>query len=56
MEWIDKLKSDKALAPVQGAVLDRLWDVIHLDVRFVFKIGDGAGDLQDAIVGSGGQT
>jgi len=37
---VDKLKSDKALAPVQRAVLDRFRDVIHFDVRFAFKIGE----------------
>ncbi len=51
-----KLKSDKTLSPVQSAVLDRFRDVIDLDVRFAFKIGDGAGDFQDAGVGPGGQT
>jgi len=30
--------------------------VIYLDVRFTVKIGDGAGYLQDAIVGPGGQA
>ena len=51
-----QIKSDKALAPIQGAVLDRFRDVIDLDVRFAFKIGDGAGYFQDTVVGPGGQT
>lgn len=51
-----KRASNKALAAIKSAVLDRFRDVIYLDVRFAFKIGDGAGNFQDAIVGPGGQT
>ena len=40
---------------VEAAVLDRLGDVLGLEVGGVFQISDGSGDLQDAVVGAGAQ-
>ena len=37
--------------PVQGAELDRFADVIGGDALRIGQIGDGAGDLQDVVVG-----
>lgn len=42
--------------PIQRAVLDRLRHVRGLDVGVAPKVGDGAGDLQQAVVGAGRQT
>src|SRR5271156_5027160 len=45
-----------ALAPVtavERAVLDRFGDVGNGQLCLAFEVGDGAGDLQDAIVGAG---
>jgi hypothetical protein len=39
--------------PIQTAVLDRFGDVLLMDVPRVVKIGNRAGDLEDAVVGSG---
>ncbi len=38
------------VAAVEGAVLDGLGDV-----GFAAEVGDGAGDLEDVIVGAGGE-
>jgi hypothetical protein len=40
---------------IQGAILDRLQDMRGLNVLSRGEIGDGARDLEDAIVGSGAQ-
>ena len=42
--------------PIESAVLDRFADVIGRDVGRSGKIGDGAGDFQNAIVGAGAQV
>ena len=42
--------------PVQGAVLDGFRDVLGFNVGLAFEIGDGSGDFQDAIVGTGAQA
>ena len=41
--------------PVEGPVLDGLGDVLGLDAGGAGQIGDGAGDLQDAVVGPGAE-
>ena len=41
---------------VQAAVLDGFRDVLGLEIRRIFQIGDGAGDFQDAVVGAGAQA
>jgi hypothetical protein len=41
---------------IEGAVLDGLGDVRDGQVRLTFQIGDGAGDIEDAIVGAGGES
>jgi len=41
---------------IQRAVLDRLRHVRGRDVRVAAEIGDGAGDLEEAIVGAGGEA
>ena len=37
---------------VEGAVLDGFGDVAGLDFLLAFKVGHGAGDAQDAVVGA----
>ena len=39
--------------PVQAAVLDRLGDVLLADMVAGVQVGDGAGHLEDAVVGAG---
>jgi hypothetical protein len=43
-------------APVQTAVLYGFGDVFHGDVAAAGKVGDGAGDLENAAVSAGGQA
>lgn len=38
--------------PVQRAVLDRFEDVVRGDRGGAFEVGEGAGDLEDAVVGA----
>jgi hypothetical protein len=38
---------------VEGAVLDGLAEVLGLDAGRTFQVCDGAGNLQDAIMGTG---
>lgn len=40
---------------VEGAVLDRFEDVVGAELVLSGEVGDGAGDLEDAIVGAGGE-
>ena len=40
---------------VQSAILNCLGDVLGLDVENAFEVRDGAGYLQDAIVGTGAE-
>jgi len=47
------LKRLRAELPVQGAVLDGLGHVGCGEGGFAVQVGDGAGDFQDAGVGSG---
>lgn len=42
--------------PIQGSVLDRFGDVAGVDLLFSRQVGDGAGQLEDAVVGAGGET
>ena len=39
-----------------GAVLDGLGDVLGLDDIRAFQIGDGEGELEDAVEGAGGEV
>ena len=41
---------------VEGAVLDGFGYVFGLDGWRLFDIGDGAGDLEDAVVGAGAES
>ena len=40
---------------IQTSVADGFGDVVALDIRLTGEVGDGAGDLDDAFVGSGGE-
>ena len=42
-------------AAVQRAISHRLGDVLGLDLVVAFEVGDGAGDAEDLVVGSGRQ-
>lgn len=42
--------------PVEAAVLDGFGDVGAGDVVTLFKVGNGAGDFEDAVVGAGGEA
>ena len=43
------------VASVEASIADGLGDVVGLDVRGVVEVGDGAGDFQDAAIGTGGE-
>ena len=43
----------KLTPPIQIAVMNGLGDVIHFDIGLFFKVGYGAGNFQDAIIGPG---
>ena len=45
----------RPVASVEVAVVDGFGDVVGLNLLASFKVGDGAGNLQDAAVGSGGE-
>ena len=45
-----------SVAAVEGAVLDGFGDVLDGDVRLAAEVGDGAGDLEDAVVGAGAEA
>jgi len=53
VEGIPALVSPERGAAVEGAVLDGFGDVVPLDVLRVFEVRDGAGDLEDSVVGAG---
>ena len=40
---------------IQTSVADGFGDVVALDILLTGEVGDGAGDLDDAFVGSGGE-
>jgi len=42
--------------PVERAVRDRLQHVVGADVRGAGEVGQGAGDLEDPVVGAGGEV
>ena len=44
------------IVPIQIPEIDCLGQMPNLDVRVAVEVGDGAGHLQDAVVGSGGKT
>src|SRR5262249_4084398 len=44
------------VSPIQRPVLDRLSDVLAFDLLGCVKVGDGAGQFQDAIMGAGAET
>ena len=48
------LPSSEPEASVQAAVLDGFAEVVRVNVRLAFEIGDGAADLQDPVVRSRG--
>src|SRR5256712_8035956 len=41
-------------APIEAAILNRLADVFRLQVRRPLKIADGAGDLENPVIGPRG--
>ena len=43
-------------AQIQGLILDRLGHVCRSDFRVTAEVGDSAGDLQQAVVGAGGES
>ena len=45
----------RSVASVEVAIVDGFGDVVGLNLLASFKVGDGAGNLQDAAVGSGGE-
>ena len=42
--------------PVQRPILDRLADILRFDMVAGGKVGNGAGHLEDAVVGSGAEV
>jgi Tetratricopeptide repeat len=44
------------IGTIQGAILDGLAEVTGLDVGAAVEVGDGAGNLQDAVVGACRET
>ncbi len=55
----EKLRYAEKLGPVgaiQASVLDGFGDVFGFDVRGVFDVGDGTGNLQDAVVSAGAES
>src|ERR1700683_2322206 len=46
----------RPIRAIQRAILNRLGDMLGLDVRRVFDVGDSAGDFQDAVVGAGTES
>ena len=53
---IPRSRSDRLLSPiaaVQIAIAHRLGDVLLLDLRGAFQVGDSAGHLEDTAVGAG---
>ena len=44
------------IVPVQIPEINRLAQMPDFDVRAAVEVGDGAGDLQDAVVGAGGSN
>ena len=42
----------EVIAAVEVAVADGFHDVVLADLDAAFEVGDGAGDFQDAVVGS----
>ena len=41
--------------PIEAAVLDGLEEMVGADLRFGSKVCDGAGDLEDSVIGAGGE-
>ena len=41
---------------VEASVADGFGDVVALDMLLTGEVGDGAGDLEDALIGSGGEV
>src|SRR6266581_7492481 len=42
-------------APIEAAILNRLAHMLRLQVRHAVEVGDGAGDLEDSVIGPRGQ-
>ena len=49
----DLYSSLSPIAPIQIAVADGFGDVVTLHLLAAFKVSDGAGNFQDAAVGTG---
>ena len=52
---LQKLSQVKVITPIEVAVADGFHDVVLADGDAAFEVGDGAGDFQDAVVGSRAQ-
>jgi hypothetical protein len=50
------MKITSAYSSIQAPILYRLGDMLRGYGAASFDVGDGAGDLQDAVVGPGGQA
>src|ERR1700747_1842883 len=48
--------SSSPIRPVQATVLDRLRYVLWPECGYVLPVGNGAGDLQNTIVGAGAES
>src|ERR1700679_4176156 len=46
----------RPVAAIESAVLDGFREVRDGEISGAFKVGDGAGDLEDAVVSAGGKT
>ena len=51
-----ELLSPSPIIPIQIPEIDGLAEVADLDVRAAVEVGDGAGNLQDAVVSAGGES
>ena len=51
--FVDLMYTSKHALPIQAAVLDGFGNVGRPDVRRAFKVGNGAGNFQNAGVGPG---
>ena len=51
-----KTSPPSPIVPIQIPEIDGLAEVADFDVRAAVEVGDGAGHLQDAVVGAGGES
>ena len=53
LHWMRKISQIEVIAAVEVAIGDGFVDVVLLDGGGGFEVGDGAGHLEDAVVGAG---